>query len=417
MSATNAHIKTATLIALMKRMRPGRSMLIRGNHGIGKSDIVRQVARFFDAHLLDFRLGQRTPGDIIGMPDPDKELGTTRFLPPAELKRACTERCVLFFDELNRAVDEVLQAVFQICLDRRLPDGTPLHPETRVYAAINMAAIYNVGRLDPALLDRFAVFDLLGDVQDWLKWARRPTDHAEGGGGIADVICDFVAAHPDMLFPATKCEPESVQPTPRSWAFTNDDLVAAGVMDVPKDPLFYAICVANLGVEVASPFVRFAESIDNRISGQDVLNSYSSDPTGETFEYVLRWKDKAGNPQTKSETWQVGKLQAKVRRMTMDSRIALVDALGQTVSAMTAPGTKEQGENIRRFCADLDPELKVNLWAAFTAKGVDDVETAKWWHPCIAEDIVTGAFGVPVGEEGIGVTPNIPQALAGKTTS
>jgi len=416
MSATNAHVKTATLIELMKRMRPGRSMLIRGNHGIGKSAIVSQVARHFDAVLLDFRLGQRTPGDVIGMPDPNRELGVTRFLPPAELKRACTERCVLFFDELNRAVDEVLQAVFQICLDRRLPDGTPLHPETRVYAAINLAAIYNVGRLDPALLDRFAVFDLVGDVHDWLKWARRPVDHPEGGGGIADVICDFVTAHPDMLFPAVKCEPESVQPTPRSWAFTNDDLTAAGLLDSPKDPLFYAMCVASLGVEVAAPFVRFAESVDNRITGQDVLDSYTAHPTGENYEYVLKWTDKHGQPQSRTENWKIGKLQAKVRRMTVDSRNALVDSLGQVVSALKEPGTKEQGENIRRFCADLDPELKVNLWAAFTANGVENIETAKWWHPCIAEDIVTGAFGVPVGEDGIGVAPNIPQALAGKTS-
>ena len=60
MSATNAHVKTATLIALMKRLRPGRSLLIRGNHGIGKSDIAQQVAEHRAKRIKGYDL--RMPG-------------------------------------------------------------------------------------------------------------------------------------------------------------------------------------------------------------------------------------------------------------------------------------------------------------------------------------------------------------------
>ena len=414
MSSTNAIVKTATLVALCQRMRPSRSMLIRGNHGIGKSAIVRQVAKHFNLHLIDFRLGQRTPGDVIGMPDLSN--GVTLFRPPAELLRATREPCLLFFDELNRACDEVLQAVFQICLDRKLPDGTPLHSDTRVYAAINSAAVYNVGRMDPALLDRFAVFDLMPDARDWIEWARRPTDHAEEGGGIHDSMISFIADHNDMLFPAAKCEPESVQPSPRSWHALHDDLQHAGLLELPNDHLFYALSVASLGVEVATSWTRYAQSIDNRITAQDVLDRYSADPTGETHEYVLNWNDKHGKPHKRTEQWQVGRVQAKTLKLPIDGRLNLIESVGKLISGMKGAGTPEQAENLRRFCGDLEPELKVNLWAALTANGIEAVEAVRWWHPAIAEDIVTGGFNVPVGEAGIGVNPNIPSALAGKSS-
>jgi hypothetical protein len=135
------------------------------------------------------------------------------------------------------------------------------------------------------------------------------------------------------------------------------------------------------------------------------------------YEYVLQWNDKEGNVKSSSETWKVGRLQSKVRKMTVERQMSIVDSLGKIVSNMKAPGTAAQAENIRRFCADLNPELKVLLWAGFTQNGVDDAETAKWWHPAIASDIVTGAFMVPVGEEGIGVNPNIPSVLAQKSSN
>jgi hypothetical protein len=412
MTSINAIVKTATLTALCRKMRPSRSMLIRGNHGIGKSAIVRQIANHFRLHLIDFRLGQRTPGDVIGMPDLSS--GVTLFRPPAELLRATREPCLLFFDELNRACDEVLQAVFQICLDRKLPDGTPLDPATRVYAAINNAAVYNVGRLDPALLDRFAVFDLMAEAKDWIDWAQRPVDHPDEGGGIDEVMISFIAANNEMLFPVAKCEPESVQPSPRSWHALHEDLKHAGLLETPDDPLFYALSVASLGVEVATVWTRYAQSVDNRITGQDVLDRYAADPTDEDHEYVLTWNDKAGKPQKRTETWKVGRLQAKARKLPIDGLLNLVESVGKVVCAMTGPGTAEQAENLKRFCTDLDPELKVNLWAALTANGIDAVDTVRWWHPAIAEDIVTGAFKVPVGEDGIGVSPNIPSSLANK---
>jgi len=411
-TTVNATMKVPTLTAMCKRMRTNRSVMLRGNHGIGKSAIVATLARFFKLRLLDFRLGQRTPGDIIGLPFQDGIV--TKFLPPEELKLACTEACLVFFDEMNRAPDEVIQAVFQICLDRRLPDGTPLHKDTRVYAAINIAATYSVNRLDPALLDRFAIADLDADPQDWLAWARRAKDHSEGGGAVDPVVCDFIAAHGDMLFPAPKCEPESVQPSPRSWAALNDDLVHADVIDKPADPIFYAMCVSTLGVEVATAFVAFAKSVDNRVSALDVLDRFSSDPTGKVHEYRLKFGTQKGVDDERIEKWPIGAVMDKVMRMPRERQLGVLEEVAKFVRAMKAPGTKEQAENFRRFVGILDPEVRVSVWSALTSEGIENEEVVRWWHPAIAENIVTGTFGVPVGEKGVGVAPKIPKVFQDK---
>ena len=84
------------------------SILLRGAHGIGKSQIVRQVAQviatnnhFANFEVIDRRLSQMSEGDMIGLPSTDGEV--TRFNPPGWYKHACDVPVCLFLDELNRA--------------------------------------------------------------------------------------------------------------------------------------------------------------------------------------------------------------------------------------------------------------------------------------------------------------------------
>mgnify|MGYP003338804908 CR=1 FL=1 len=77
------------------------SVLLRGAHGIGKSQVVRQVAKGFGLQVTDRRLSQMSEGDMIGLPSTDGEV--TRFNPPSWYKEACDRPMCLFLDELNRA--------------------------------------------------------------------------------------------------------------------------------------------------------------------------------------------------------------------------------------------------------------------------------------------------------------------------
>ena len=130
-----------TFIKVASKLPIETSILLRGSHGIGKSQVVRQMAALFSLPVIDRRLSQMSEGDMIGLPSTDGEV--TRFNPPDWYKQACAKPMCLFLDELNRATPEVMQAAFQIVLDREL-NGWKLHPQTRVYAAVNSSAAYTV---------------------------------------------------------------------------------------------------------------------------------------------------------------------------------------------------------------------------------------------------------------------------------
>ena len=232
---SNMSIKTFLSVAEVLPIET--SVLLRGPHGIGKSQVVRQVAKSFNLTVIDRRLSQMTEGDMVGLPSTDGEV--TRFNPPDWYKRACTTPVCLFLDELNRATPEVMQAAFQIVLDREL-NGWQLHSETRVFAAVNASAAYTVNEMDPALLDRFWTIDLEPTVEDWLTWAR--SEATEDQPRVYNVITDFIAGNEKWLDSPKDAEPGKVSPSRRSWERLSGALTKAGITQLEEpagSALFY----------------------------------------------------------------------------------------------------------------------------------------------------------------------------------
>src|SRR5574342_516538 len=101
-----------SFIEMVKSMPSRQSILIRGRHGIGKSQLVKQLGKHFAAELgldnisitgpggfvIDRRLAQMSEGDMIGLPD--LKDGVTRFAPPSWYMEAVKEPRILFLDEV-----------------------------------------------------------------------------------------------------------------------------------------------------------------------------------------------------------------------------------------------------------------------------------------------------------------------------
>ena len=135
------------------------SILMRGPTGIGKSQVARAMAGHFDLPFVDVRLSTMSEGDVGGYPDIEgmKESGIMTMCMPSWFIRACREPVVLMLDEMNRALPGVQQSAFQLVLDRELgndEDGVPykLHPDTRIIAAVNHGAEYDVNDMDLSLI-------------------------------------------------------------------------------------------------------------------------------------------------------------------------------------------------------------------------------------------------------------------------
>lgn len=236
-------------------------VMIVGLHGTGKSEVVAQYAKSISAILLDIRLSQYTEGDLIGLPHFDTEKRVSSFFPPEFIAQASQRKCVVFFDELNRASREVRQAVFQLADSRRLGSLT-LHPESVVVAACNPDdERYQVNPLDPAELDRWLKFEFRPTVQEWIEWATE--------NNVMPQIITYIANNPKHLDPppntGTNTDSMVKQPSRRSWKRLSDSL---GSGQVDKE-LLYDLATGCVGQEVG---VRFASQFQNVTN---VLNPFT----------------------------------------------------------------------------------------------------------------------------------------------
>jgi len=308
-------IKTA--INIIPQLPPRQAIMIRGPHGIGKSQIFSQIADKLGLQMVDRRLSQMTEGDLLGLPELTD--GVTRFCPPDWFMDCCKNPRVLLLDEFNRGTPEVLNTAMQITLDFEL-NGHKLHPETRVYAAINASAEYSVNELDPAQADRFWTIDLEPTVEDWLAWA---TDT-----GVDGVLVDFIRQNPGHLRAKGQMEPGKVYPSQRSWDKLNQalrktglDLQAQGVPD-----LLYPLSIGFVGLEASIAFRDFVKNYENIISAEDVLND---------------WK----------------KVKGKVSKLSADKQNALLDKLINHCKGN--PWSDDQMDNVTAFVKSISQEMTI----------------------------------------------------------
>ena len=265
-----------TLKAIAGNLPPHIAILLRGPTGIGKSHVSKGLAATMGLPFIDVRGSTLDESKVGGLPNMKAvdEKNVATFVVPSWFKRACDEPCVIMLDELNRSMPSVMQAFFQIVLDRELgndENGLPLalHPETRVIAAVNWGNEYDVNEMDPALLRRFWVADIVPNVSDWIDWAKE--------ANLDKVLIEFVQQNPEhWRVDTSSVEPGTVVPTPASWHRLGDSLSFAGMAPASiagtSNPTVYAIAQGFLGTEAAIAFVDFIKNYEVQISAEDVLN-------------------------------------------------------------------------------------------------------------------------------------------------
>ena len=246
-------------------------VLLRGRHGVGKSEVVYQIAAARDLPVVERRASQMTEGDLLGLPDTaDTEINgrkATTWNAPDWLVTACEQPVMLFLDEVDRATVEVRQGLFELTDSRKL-NGWRLHPDTLIVAAVNggeHGAQYQVGEMDPAELDRWTVFDVEPSDEDWLKWA---TDRTDG------ILWDFINQNRMHLEHRGDFEPNKVYPSRRSWKRFNDTAVSTGVFGEEGDrDLLFNLATAFVGFEAAVALRDFVEKYEWQVTIADILDN------------------------------------------------------------------------------------------------------------------------------------------------
>ena len=348
-------IKTLKLVAT--KLPPQMAILMRGPTGIGKSFLGKGIADHHGLPFIDVRLSVMSEGDVGGYPDIEgmKETGVMTMCMPAWFMRACKEPVVLMLDEMNRALPGVQQSAFQLVLDRELgndKDGNPyrLHPETRIVAAVNAGAEYDVNDMDPALLRRFWVCDLEPTTEDWILWA--------GEEKLDSVLVDFIRQNPAHLrVDPASVEPGSVAPNPASWhrlaqTYAQCDMSPASVAGTRPEG-FYALATGFVGFEAAIALTEFVEKYEMVISAEDIIDSYAD------------VKDRVEGAEASTIAGVIEKV---------------------TTHCKDNEWKAKQAKNVAAFAGDLGGEMLVQLWNSIsTTQNLPNIQKL---HKLIGQKVV-----------------------------
>lgn len=288
-----------------------------GESGIGKSAIVKQVARDLKIGCVDLRLATQEPGDLIGIPRASGD--RTVWLKPHWFPEEGT-RGILFLDEINRAPVEVRQAVFQLLTDWRLHEHV-LPQGWSIALAMNPdgKSGYQVEMLDPAMLNRMLQVQVDLSVDEWLAWAHKTKIHK--------AVLGFIGAHKTLLH---KVKEQGAFPSPRTWQYVAQLLEFAEV----EETCMTEVISGLVGSEAATSFaVWMKKNYEKPVTAEEILTEYSKD-------LAQKVRD-----QTRSQN-----------NITASDLAAALTAKHQQSKKLT----KDERTSVRKFIFDLGGEEKDN---------------------------------------------------------
>ncbi len=253
-----SHI-TDTVSKLIEQKLP---VFIWGAPGIGKSSIVKAIAREQNMEFIDLRLSLLDPTDLKGIPFFDSTTNEGVWAKPSFLPKSDNvSKGILFLDEINSAPPAVQASAYQLVLDRKvgeyeLPDGWS------IVAAGNRendrGVVY---RMPPPLANRFVHFEMEVDFEDWKAWAYRANVDAS--------IIAFLQYDPSRLFSFDPTTNQKSFATPRSWEFANR-ILQSGI----KQELLHESLSGAVGDDSAVAYLGFTKvmhalpDIDKVLSGE-----------------------------------------------------------------------------------------------------------------------------------------------------
>ena len=225
-------------------------VMLWGPPGVGKSQMVAQVASTHNVPVIDIRLSQMEPSDLRGIPfrtDDSVEWAVPSMLPNAERHGP---KGILFLDEITSAPPSVSAAAYQLILDRKL--GNYEVPEGwAIFAAGNRQGDRGVTYTMPApLANRFSHYEVEVNLDDWVAWA--------WDRGINERLIAFLRFRPDLLFDFDPAHNPVAFPSPRSWEFAHNALHK--FEDHPE--LFLGALQACVGPSAGIELKAFMDSLD-----------------------------------------------------------------------------------------------------------------------------------------------------------
>ncbi len=205
---------------------------IQSSPGLGKSALVKQIAEDYNLELIDIRLSQCAPEDLMGLPMRINSDGSPKaaFVPFEvwPLKGQSLPKgkngWIIFLDEFNSASKSVQAAAYRPVLDHEIGQY-PLHENAFIICAGNLAtdrAI--VTSLGTAMQSRVIHYEMAVDHKGFMAHAvKTGWDHR---------ILGFLEFQPGKLHSFRPDHQDKTFPCPRTWEFASKKVKGRDLEDI-----------------------------------------------------------------------------------------------------------------------------------------------------------------------------------------
>ena len=345
--ATNKVKPSQARNALIKAIRAHLVPMMHGSPAIGKSSIVHAVAEEFNLKMIDLRLSQCDPTDLLGFPNVTS--GRASYAPmdtfPIEgdalplkakadpnkpgSKDSYYDGWLLFLDELPTAPPAVQAAAYKLVLDRMVGNHH-LHKNVAIVGAGNLESDNAlVHPMSTALQSRMMHLELRLDGEEWLEWARthnidfRITAYHEFTK--CDKLYTFDPNHTDHTYAA-----------PRTWEFASRLL---GVIDNVTGHEALVCLGGCLSEGVAAHFQAFCEFESELPKMRDIVNDPKTTkvPTEPSHLFLL-----AGSIGANADKNMMDKIYEYVMRLPAEFQVVtLKNIVKRDTSVMSHPAIQK----------------------------------------------------------------------------
>ena len=198
--------------------RRARPVCLLGAPGLGKTEIVRQVAEEQGLALVSYSITHHTRQSLLGLPRlvegvaEGRTVSMTEYTMSeivADIYRTGRDRGILFLDEFNCASESIRPVLLQLLQDKafgphKIPDGWML-----VLAGNPPAYNRSAADLDPVSADRMRMVHVKPDYPVWRDYAV--------GHGVHPMVLTYLDLHPEDFYCCRQEDDGMALVTARAW--------------------------------------------------------------------------------------------------------------------------------------------------------------------------------------------------------